>query len=246
MSPERNWRSQDAGLLMKMPLCLPRRWKWHQRILTCRWKCDYAINQFWSQLSFGCRGWLTPEKAGWCWRRLVDAGEGWLMPEKTSWHQRGPLYAWLCPGADAFSIVILLLFFPSFFSLSLSFSLCVSFSLAFFFFSLHMTLNISTSFFFAPSQALKRELWRFILLLFLAGRIWFWSDVSYRAAVFNFRQIGSRSPRQCLTVQPDICFVFSSTCFDGVHLNCLTFSLSPATLPERLRKGQSLGRSSPL
>lgn len=39
---------------------------------------------------------------------------------------------------------------------------------------------------------------------------------------------------------------FASICFDGVHLTCLTFSLSPATLPERQRRGQSLGRSSPL
>ena len=92
---------------MKMPLCLPRRWKWRQRILTCRWKCDYAIDQFWSQLSFGCGGRLTLEKAGWC--------------------QRRPLYAWLCPGADAFSIVILLFspFFLFFFS-SLSLSLSLS------------------------------------------------------------------------------------------------------------------------
>ena len=55
-------------------------------------------------------------------RRQVDTGEGWLMPEKAGWCQRRPLYAWLCPAADAFSIVILLFspFFLFFFSLSLS------------------------------------------------------------------------------------------------------------------------------
>ena len=88
-------------------------------------------------------------------RRQVDTGEGWLMPEKADRCQRRLLYAWLCPGADAFSIVILSSFFPIFFFF---FSLSISLSFSLFFFFLHMTLNMSTSFFFAPSQALKREL----------------------------------------------------------------------------------------
>ena len=65
-------------------------------------------------------------------RRQVDTGEGWLMPEKADRCQRRLLYAWLCPGADAFSIVILSSFFPFFFFFLFFFSLSLFLSLLFF------------------------------------------------------------------------------------------------------------------